>query len=425
MRTWRGPSVARVFRRADNRGMSSARAILAALLGVALGFGACRPAERDPTRSPQELRSELEAAFALPGRRERLTALGSTLAFLRAANLEAALGVYAEVAPQPVELVLLMDAWTGFDPPSALEYAARLPSRARRESAVRAAIEGWAWREPLAARAAVDDLVESSRRTPRGVRGALVRGWARAPQGGVEDYLLSWEDDLRDEVMGPAISAVLRRDGPAGLLRWSQDLMSRSEIENQRWWIFRKTVRTLGERAPELAAAWVLEHRDEPQGRSGTQILVTSWQSVDPEAAFAWLRGEAPAPLRGEAMRAAYQAFQQRDPAEAAAWLGAQPSDPFFDPARAVSARVVAARDPAAAAAVCEGLAAESARHGCVLDVGPIWLRRDAERAEAWLASLSIPEEDLTRMRARARPRAQSGPRRGSFRSPSETADDS
>lgn len=361
--------------------------------------GAARP-------SDERLVEQVRGAFSEGGHLARASKLVPLLQRLAPENLDAVREVYDEYMPalSECELQLFVDAWTGFDGPAALEYAMAIPFAQQRGVASEAAVQGWAIRDPQSANQAVTELLTRRPRKTKDLPSSLVAGWALAPQGGLEDFLLSVPE--RPDLIGVAVGAVYRRAGPERTLRWAEELIRKDDNAERQWLTFRQAVRQVALRNPELAVPFVLAHFGKRDfARDGPAVLAEAWGRRDPIRAFEWLGAEAPAESRAVAVRMAFGNWLYRDRTGALKWLESRPVDPFYFPAFDVAARRAAKDDHDKAFGLCNRIAEEPLHQECLASVAEVWYRRDPVAAGAWLeeSPLDVKTRDAIRERGKTR----------------------
>ena len=123
--------------------------IAAATACVGLGCGESRLGSAGDSGSA-DMGPALRAALAEGSRLERFRVLTETLDGLEPGNLAEAVEVYdGELSGLgDCEIGIFVDAWTRFDPLSAVEHVQRWPLMSKRKVGLEKAIQGWALRRP-------------------------------------------------------------------------------------------------------------------------------------------------------------------------------------------------------------------------------------------------------------------------------------
>src|SRR5262249_1802194 len=136
--------------------------------------------------APGDLAASIRAALAEGDALDRLGRTASLLQHLDAESLPEVLAVYDQMLPilGQWETRPFVAAWARFDPAGALQHVLAWPFRTTREIGVEAAIEGWALRDPVAARGAIEQLAADQRALQEPLLVGLLAGWVRSGPGG-------------------------------------------------------------------------------------------------------------------------------------------------------------------------------------------------------------------------------------------------
>ena len=391
------------MRIARRKSFCSGLAVLGILV-AACGDGRPAAARVDPaTLPPDALAREVVSAF-VETPVERAARLGAALRSLRPENLEAVLEVFGEhmAGLGELELQPFFDAWVGFDPVAASQYAEAISHAAQKQLARKSILNSWAARDPIAASAAADQLVSSKRGDGLPLYRALVRGWARSGQEGLQEYIL--EHSLAGQLILSALPGVYYRAGPEGLMRWANHFIEETPDLVNRIKVFRMAVRTLGFRRPRAAIPFVLEHWGHDYAAEGPRVLTETWLRTEPEAGLEWLRTEAPEKSRSGALRDATGRWLSLDRAAARAWLESRPAgDPYYHPAFAKLAQWIAKQNPEEAIDWCMRSQIEPPDSRCLHQAAVEWYKKDPVSAGTWLEKESMfSVEDRIEVRERA-----------------------
>jgi len=385
--------------------------LMGALAMSVASLSGCSEPQSDSTHStqlgPSELAEEVRSALAEPRYMDRNARLVSALRQLAPNNVDAVADVYTELLKDlgESELEPLFDAWANFDAPAAFEYSLDVPYVGVLQSAQRAAIYSWAVRNALAARVAADQAAAANRRNALLFYQALVEGWAISGQGGLDDYILGgagFEDP--GQLILAAQPKIYLRDGPDGLLEWSENIVQRATDYTTRMKAFRYAVRTVGFRNPQAAIPFVVRHYGADYAEEGPRVLADTWAHRDPEAALDWIRNDAPEAARPKALGITVSSWLIRDREAARSWIESAPvGEPYYQPAFDSLAKRLAKRDPEEAIEWCQRGKTPEVNSTCLQQVVGIWYRKDPVAAGQWMEEESgLSVEDIASVRRRA-----------------------
>jgi len=383
--------------------MADHRVTIGALIAIAqLGAALVGCSDREtPTSglSPQQLAAQVREAFAEPLHIDRMTRLAQLVAQLDAENVGEVSRVFDEhvAGLSGAEVRIFISAWSQWDEVSAHAFAEAIPFATQREQALAVVVHDWAVRNPLDAQAVAEALVLPGRNRAANPLERLVKGWVHQPDTGLEDYL-----QQHPELVSAVVQEVYRVKGLEGLIGWTENFIRGNDDPDQCWQAFRKTVRTLGLRAPEAATDWVSEHYGRGEyARDGPRILTESWARRDTISALEWLRTRAPEQARAEALASSFLLWLSRDGAKAREWLDSRPDERFYDPAYAASAKAaIRSRDPESAIQFCERIPPSDLKQSCLHGLASKWYRFDPVAAGAWMESSSLDPELRDSVRA-------------------------
>jgi len=402
---------------ATNRGIRVALWTATVVAAFGIGWFASPPHE-PPV--PDELAASLRSALGEGDVIERHRQTASLLEGLDPAGLPEVTALYERMIPviETSELGAFFAAWSRFDPVGALDHALSWPleMKEQREVAVRAAIQAWAQRDPIAARLTAAQIGADHARLRTALRHAMVTGWAASRRGqeGLADFIAELPPlRPRDELVASAIRAFVRRGGAEATLDWAEPIL-RDEGYDQllKRSVFRAAAGSAAQWDPERAAAWAMEHAGAEYAEEGPGIVARHWSRQDAAAALAWL-GEQPAgELRDQAVREAFGQWSKTDPLVAQAWLKSEELTAFHDPALEYKAVRIAAYQPERALGWCERITDAARRQSCIESAAKTWYGKDAVAAETWLQQSALDEETRRRVREVAGPQRQKKPQR-------------
>jgi hypothetical protein len=375
---------------------------------AAFALAACGPEapESDGGRAapPPAIGPAIREALAEASRLDRLRRLTGVLEFLDAENVDEAVAVYdrENAMLAEAEVQAFFDAWSRFDPISAVGHAASWPNRRLGGSAVAAAVQGWALREPQEAARAVEELLEASPQLRQELLSGLVAGWVHSGDPGVLEYVASGPERGRVFNSVTLVGAQTRRLGVPGVLRWADDVLDGLPDEKFRKEVFERVANQAAQRDPAAAAAWIDAHRGQGYGDLGVRSVAELWLPIDAEAALAWASKLPTEQERAAAIRSAFSQWLQRDFGRASEWLESAAAAPPPDPAIDAYVGVLARREPDAALRWAERMRDDDLRLASLTRVAKQWYRREPVAAEAWLQESPLDEE--TRLAVRQPP---------------------
>jgi hypothetical protein len=370
--------------------------IAAATACVGLGCGESRLGSAGASRSAG-MGPALRAALAEGSRLERFRVLTEALDGLEPDNLAEAVAVYdGELSSlSDCEIGIFVDAWTRFDPLSAVEHVQHWPHMSKRKVGLETAIQGWALRRPEEARVAVEEMMEDHPPLKMPLIENLVLGWTYSGSPGVVAFVGELPTALRSRANVAMVGAQTRRLGAAGLLSWADEVFVELEgkLEFQRGF-FRRVAHAAGRRDPERVAAWAGRHAGSGYGADGRRIVGQHWVKRDPVATLEWLSAEAADEEGAEAIRRVLSRWLEQDRPAAEEWLDSASPATLPDPALDFYARDLVTRlEIEMAISWAESIRDESLREASLKAVATPWYRREPEAAEAWLQQSSLSEE--------------------------------
>jgi hypothetical protein len=368
---------------------------LALSIGAGLGCGA--PDAAAPTRSKGGrdiqlwgVAAEVREILLQPDALVRAEALAALFQALEPEALEQVRDAYDSVFLDlgDLELELLAEWWTRFDPESAFEWTSS-SWQASHPRVVHAVMRGWARRDPEGAlRAAEQQPVYSIRRP---MVHAVLAGWEESGKPGAFEYVqaLPQGQDRQRALYVLARRKVLR-DGVEAAFRWAE---AQPDGDGQfKLNLFRRVASSAAEVEPERAAAWAAEHAGGPSGNGLPRRVGTRWAKRDPETAMRWLSTLEPGPNRNDGVQETYRTWLRFGFQDAFAWLPSQPLEPWLDPAVALYAQVLAPTAPREALDWAHRISDEELRWPTVGRVWRVWALADEAAANAWLAQAELPD---------------------------------
>ena len=372
-------------------------AILALLAGLAIGRSLV-PASPRGSPDVSAFRASLEEEDWL----DRTWVQSVYLQELGPENLDEALAALEPQLPWLAtdELRLFMLAWSRFDAAGALDYALSQPAPYRRNLSG-AAIYAWAFREPVAARTALQRVADDDLHDF--MQGRLVAGWVRAGDSeGVGEYLTSLPQGPRRLRYLSMLAWELSTRGPEAVEAWAE--AAPAAFPRYKAAVFLKATSRMASIDPAGTARWVSAYLDRPYADGVLRALARTWALQDPRAAMIWL-ATLPAGLKREAsVSNAFRVWLDRDPEAAERWLLEEVRSASLD--AGVSVMVGRHREASRERALtwASRIDEPSLREEVLTNLAGDWLREDPEPASAWLeaADLSAPLVESIRMRSQS-----------------------
>jgi hypothetical protein len=307
------------------------------------------------------------------------------------------------------ELLNFMIAWARFDAPAAFAWGRSRGGRFG-EQASAAALEAWAFHDPVAAGRALESVDPLSERLALGEH--FVAGWLT---GGHHDGLTEY---ITDQPRGSArqrytnlLTIELMRDGPDAVVGWAESIPDDARHSYKRM-AFQKAANILATVDPIQASSWIELHLGQGYAEDAPNVIGRRWLEHDPPAALDWLaslpRGEA----NDDALQAVLRIWLSEAPGDAEAWartiteaggggaaIGVMISRHADDPPRAIFwARRIS--DPAD-------------RMRTIVRLARAWHRSDPEASERWLEETELSPEMRSAILKAAKGRRRSGRRDG------------
>ena len=313
------------------------------------------------------------------------------------------------------EMRLFMHVWVRYDAAGAFERVSTWPDGSR-EMAQSAAVYAWAIYDPSAALEAVGGIKSRFARTR--LRAELVNGWSMsASKRDMSEWIATLpESDAKQRYMGTLTRGLLR-DGPEELIAWVETVPAEPDTDFKNLAVL-KAMNTLSHKHHMRAVEWIDAHKDEEYAQKASAVVVRHWSREDPQAALLWSL-ELPDPVqRDRGLSYAFRPWLEQEPEAAEAWLRAETPSAALDSAVRIMMRETMATSFEGAMEWAQRIANPEKRESNIVDLAQKWQRRDAEGAEAWLASAEITDEVRQKIEEGPKASAPSGRRRNPGRPP-------
>jgi hypothetical protein len=288
------------------------------------------------------------------------------------------------------EMRLFLLAWARYDAAGAFERVNGW-TEGNREMAQAAAVYAWALNDPTAASEAVSGV--QNRFAQARLRTELVNGWSASEEKwALGEWIATLPDgDAKQRFMG-ALSRGLLRDGPDELIAWVESVPAEPD-PNFKNLVVLKAMNTLAHKHYLRAVEWIDANADQEYARNAGAVVVRHWSRADAKAALDWGLEFSDANQRDRAVGYAFPAWLDSEPEAAEAWLQGRVPSAALDSAVRIMVRQTMPTSFEGAMAWAEKIENPKKREMSVIEVAQKWQRRDAEAAEAWMASADLSDE--------------------------------
>jgi hypothetical protein len=301
-----------------------------------------------------------------------------------------------------IELVLIAEWWTPFDPDGALAWS-MTHWRAEHPRITYAVLRSMARIDP---QRAVDAYLEMNvdRETYGSRLQPIIVGWHESEKPGLTSFITSQPSS---ELQQLALATLCRMQvlslGPQAAADWAETVAA-SEDEALSRQISQRTASSIAEIDPAFAATWV-ERLIREEGASETLLrrVAGRWGRRDPVAAMDWLSGFAPTAHQQQALSQTFNLWLARAPDEAERWLLAQ-NERIGTTVAPATLQLIKRRAGMAQALPEEPvdwtrnldlalqIEDQEMRWGAVTYLTRVWIKRDEPSATAWIEAHSVPE---------------------------------
>lgn len=341
---------------------------------------------RDPRRDAAEARRAEEEAAAKARKPKQLPGVN---------EIELQLERIAQMPWSPEAERLLnetLEQWTLIDPVGALDYALSLDGRRSRNAAVNAILGEWAKQDP---RAAYEWFLANSASDPRSmetsVKAIFLQMLNRSPDWAMQSALGLSDQNLRRSAVRALVDQLVKSGDDARVRRYYDTLGTASDKSlfastlAQSWAIYQ----------PYEAAAWASGLTDAPARQRAVSSVISTWGYDDPESAAEWVRQLPADDFQRIQLQRVTQVWAREDPVGAANWLLSQfPPSAQLDPAVYGLVTTVMRSNPEGAMSWASTITNPDQRASAVQMVARSWMRRDPERATAFVNSTPLLADD-------------------------------
>ncbi len=285
------------------------------------------------------------------------------------------------------ELLNFMIAWTHFDAPAAFEWALSRSSPFR-EQASSAALEAWAFHDPVAARRALESVDRAVDRVP--LVEYLVAGWLKGGHhDGVIEYITGQRPGTDRQRYTNLLTIELMRDGADAVVRWAEAIPDDAP-GSYKTMAFQKAANILASVDPLHASRWIEAHLRHDYAAEAPGVIGRRWLEIDPPAALAWLASLPRGDANDKALQKTLRVWLHEAPEDAEVWVRA--ASEAGGGAAAIEVMIARhAQDPPTAIGWAQRIADPAERSRTVLRLARAWHRRDPAALKRWLEQSELP----------------------------------
>jgi len=303
------------------------------------------------------------------------------------------------------ELLNFMIAWARFGAPEAFEWG-RTRGGPFRKQASAAALEAWAFHDPVAARRALESIDRPSERAA--LKEYFVAGWLKSGRhDGVTEYIMAQPAGTERQRLMNLLTIELMRDGFDAVVRWAESIPDDAPGSYKRM-AFQKAANILATQDPIQAARWIEPHLGKSYAEAAPALIGRRWLELDPPAALDWLASLPSGEANQDALRTALLGWLSEARGDAVAW-----ATTIAEAGRGEAVIPVMislhADSPPQAIAWAQRIDDPTERLRNILRLARRWRRSDPEAAERWLEASDLPPQVRSAILNPHAGRAQSG----------------
>ena len=337
------------------------------------------------------------AAAEWRGGRETVAGSAKALAFLsriRAEEIRDALSKTAVLTDKPARWLVtkhLVNLWTSFDAPAALQWASSDAAGSRRAELRSGVLNAWAAENPQAAMGWGSKVTAAQQQPDHSVLATAYRSFAASqPNDALQQMRFLATPVERDLALRGILESV-HSDEDRVRLSGFIAAIPEPEVRIQ---ARRALVEQWAARDIKAAAAYVEKAEPAWERTRLMDSLGYSWLQSNAPAAAAWWAGHAPG---ADTLVKIINVWAQQDPDAAGRWLDAQPRGAQSDTARMTFARQVADLDPESALQWATTVSDAAVSEGTIDHIFKSWHARDPASASAFLQTSNWPAERKAR----------------------------
>jgi hypothetical protein len=287
------------------------------------------------------------------------------------------------------ELLSFMLAWTRFDAPAAFEWALSRSSPFR-EQASAAALEAWAFHDPVAAGRALESVDRAVDRAS--LKEFLVAGWLKGGHhDGVTEYIMGQPPGTGRQRYTNLLTIELMRDGADAVVRWAEAIPDDAP-GSYKTMAFQKAANILTTVDPVRAAGWIEAHLRHDYAAEAPAVIGRRWLEIDPPAALAWLASLPQGDVSDRALQSTLRVWLHEAPEDAEAWVRA--ASEAGGGRSAIDVMIARhAEDPPTAIGWAQRISDPADRSRTVVRLARAWHRREPEASKRWIEASELPPQ--------------------------------
>jgi hypothetical protein len=281
-----------------------------------------------------------------------------------------------------------MGNWITQDQAAALDYAQNLPAGSARNLVLESALRSLAMKDPKAALSLSGLLPPGQGQTD--LMSSIANGLAQTdPQAAVTFAVqnLTVQGHL-NIFMNKLASDWARKDPDAAKNFW-QNVPEGPSRDS----FIEGLMSTILETSTADAATFISGLPPGNDQSRATASLMVRWASEDPEAAAKWAATLSDEKSRVGAYQNLVMGWAFVNPTGASQWLAGLPDDENRQSLAQTFVSYIGTQSPSVAAPWADSLTDVNERNKAIQLVGKVWLQTDADRAKAWLATTSLPDD--------------------------------
>jgi hypothetical protein len=260
--------------------------------------------------------------------------------------------------------------------------------------------------DPTAAALFVADAPTSKENYRIAMR-ALIVGWFRSRQPGLEEYIRAMEPSIqRQRALTTYFKEMIRRDGLDGAIRWAEALPDTEQMDRKyKLSAHRRLMSELARSDMDIAIEWCDAQCDGPFGDGLRGRLVQIWAAYDTDAARAWLVTQPAGEQRDAATVMLFETWMVHDRDALASYMagltrqGMENVPRWIAPFAASYALWISWDYPEKALSWAELIEPEQKRRTTRVTIVRRWLNQDEPAAEAWIEQSSFTQDERDRAR--------------------------
>jgi len=284
------------------------------------------------------------------------------------------------------ELLNFMLAWTDFDAPAAFEWALSRSGSFRKEASA-AALEAWAFHDPVAARQALESV--DPRVLPIPLGEFLVAGWLKGGHhDGVFEYIMGQRPGTGRQRYTNLLTIELMRDGADAVVRWAEAIPDDAP-GSYKTMAFQKAANILASVDPVRASRWIETHLGRDYAAAAPRMIGRRWLEIDPPAAMAWLASLPREDENDRALQTTLRIWLAKEPEAAESWVRA--ASEARGGRSAIDVMIARhAGDPPTAIGWAQQIADPADKARTMVRLGRAWCRREGEACRRWIEASEL-----------------------------------